>query len=187
MRPRTRQRLDDARRPEVPWFRRSSSESALAERKASRAFERFGLFDQLDEFGSVRAVGLFIRFPDAFLSQLLDSGQRGIALVGAVAEDHAEAGHGGGEFEIGRGLAIFRAGVLDRRFHQRALIAVGLLVAKLEREQLAGLGSVGERGGFLILERIDVRSGNCLLRLRSFLLTAPCALLPAPCHGYDLV
>ena len=64
-------------------------------------------------------------------------GKRGLPAVGAAAEEHAKLGDRRGEAEIRRGVFKRRAGVLEGEHSLLARVARRLLVAELEREQLA--------------------------------------------------
>ncbi|MEJ1973350.1 MAG: hypothetical protein WDM96_13080 [Lacunisphaera sp.] len=62
--------------------------------------------------------------------------------MGRVAQQHAEAGHGGGELEILARLLKAGAGVAQREVQLVALVRRRLLVADVHRQQLATGGVV---------------------------------------------
>ena len=102
--------------------------------------QRLRLADEIDELGAVAAgVGA-----EGGAGDFFHGGKVAGAAVLAAAEDHAKAGDGGGELQIGRGGVERVAAILERVFEQLARVAVRFLVAELEREQLAGGGGVGQ-------------------------------------------
>src|SRR5919198_1789130 len=80
---------------------------------------------------------------------------RGLALVARVAQEHPELGDRRGELEVRRGVAIARTTIHDADAQELARACVRLLVAELDRHQLARAGAPGRLRRLLVLERVD--------------------------------
>jgi hypothetical protein len=97
---------------------------ATAKCPALTSAECLRFADEIDEFGAVAAgVGAECAGGDFF-----DCGEVAGAAKLALAKDHAEAGDGGGELEVGRGGVEGPAAVFEGELEELAGVGAGVFV-----------------------------------------------------------